>query len=317
MNNFANGYVKYTNRLEQINKAAKDDPCNLVEQIEKAFRQSIEDIAQRIICAGHYKVIMLSGPSSSSKTTTAEILTGFLKQLGMDSVTISLDDFYRGAGKAPRLPNGQYDYESIEALDVGQIETCLLNLMEHSACDMPVFNFHTKEPFPHKRHVELLSNQVAIVEGIHALNPAVTNHLPEDRLLKMYISVKQGIKDTTAEVLSPQDIRLVRRIVRDYNFRGTMPDVTLDMWQHVCEGEERYIKPFKHTSDITINSIHIYEPCVLQNTAVPLLKMIGEDNPFYDDACRLIESLSLFCPIPERMVPKNSVLREFIGGGNY
>lgn len=318
MKNLANNYVKYVNHLEQINEAATNEPADMVMQIEQAYHDNLSTIAENIACnSTKYKVAMLSGPSSSGKTTTAHILVDMLKQRNVNAVIISLDDFYRGEKNAPLLKNGQHDYESVEALNISQLEKCLLDLMQKNECDMPVFDFEIRQPSPDTRHVQLNEHDIAIVEGIHALNPIISEHLPKEKLLKLYISVKQGIKDNSGEILSPADIRLVRRIVRDHKFRGTAPERTINMWQTVIEGENKYIRPYKSTSDITINSIHIYEPCVLRKDAIFLLKMIQDDNPYISKVKRLLQSLERFVPISEDLVPENSIEREFIGGGIY
>jgi uridine kinase len=318
MANFANNYVKYVNHLEQINEAAASNPQDMVMQIEQAYQDNLSSIAEHISRdSTKYKVAMLSGPSSSGKTTTAHILLDMLKSRGVNGVIISLDDFYRGEKNAPLLKNGQHDYESVEALNLPLLESCLLDLMQKNECDMPIFDFEVRQPSPNTRHVQLHEHDIAIVEGIHALNPIISQHLPKERLLKLYISVKQGIKDCNGEILSPTDIRLIRRLVRDYNFRGTTPERTINMWKNVIEGENKYIRPFKMTSDITINSIHIYEPCILRKDALPLLKSIAEDNPNISKVRKIQQSLERFVPIDSALVPKNSIEREFIGGGIY
>lgn len=318
MANFANNYVKYVNHLEQINEAASGNPEDMVMQIEQAYHENLSNIAEHISHdSTKYKVAMLSGPSSSGKTTTAHILMDMLRQRGVNGVIISLDDFYRGEKNAPLLKNGQHDYESVDALNLPLLESCLLDLMKKSECDLPIFDFSVRQPSPNTRHVQLQEHDIAIVEGIHALNPIISRHLPKEKLLKLYISVKQGIKDGSGEILSPTDIRLVRRIVRDYHFRGTTPERTVNMWRNVLEGEDKYIKPYKMTSDITINSIHIYEPCILRKDALPLLRSISEDNPNIGKVKKLLQSLERFVPIDPVLVPKNSIEREFIGGGIY
>ncbi|HEX3038312.1 MAG TPA: nucleoside kinase [Oscillospiraceae bacterium] len=318
MTNFANNYVKYVNHLEQINEAAIKEPNDMVLQIEQAFHDNLSIIAEHISRdSTKYKVAMLSGPSSSGKTTTAHILMDLLKQRGVNAVIISLDDFYRGEANAPVLKNGQHDYESVDALNIPLLEQCLLDLMQKNECDMPIFDFEVRQPSPNTRHVQLKEHDIAIVEGIHALNPIISQHLPKEKLLKLYISVKQGIKDSNGEILSPSDIRLVRRLVRDHKFRGTTPERTINMWKTVMDGENKYIRPYKMTSDITINSILIYEPCVLRKDAISLLQAIADDNPNINKVKKLMHSLERFASIDSDLIPKNSIEREFIGGGIY
>lgn len=167
-------------------------------------------------------------------------------------------------------------------------------------------------PRQKKEIVELGEHDIAIVEGIHALNPVVIGHLPGEKLVKAYISVKQGISSDTGTVLSPQGIRFVRRLVRDYNFRGSDAERTISMWSGVCRGENLYIRPFKGTSDITINSIHIYEPCVLRDTALSLLGEVKPQSDNFAFAQELTACLRQFYPINPVLVPQSSLLREFM-----
>lgn len=313
MSNFANSYFRYVNHLEQINVAAKTCPEKLIKQIEDAYCRNLQSVAC-IMAEGHYKVMMLSGPSSSGKTTTAYMLRKELRKMGVGAAIISLDDFYRGEGNAPVLPDGSNDYECVEALDVQGVEDCLRGLMNNRVYDVPVFDFTCRQPSENRRKVQLEENDVVIVEGIHALNPIFTCHLPQDSIMRVYISVKQGIKDERGQAISPMDIRLIRRIVRDYQFRTTAPEKTLAMWNNVIDGENKYIRPYRYTSDITINSIHIYEPCVFKRRAVELLNLVDVCDLYYNRSWELRQKLMLFDSIDENMVPQNSMLREFLGG---
>lgn len=318
MNYFANSYVKYVDHLEQINEAAKTDPEGMIEQIESAYRRYLGSIASTIAeNPERNKVILLAGPSSSGKTTTTEIIKEMLQSRGVRCATISLDDFYRGESQAPLLKNGDRDYESADALDLPVLESCILDLIQTGRCNVPVFDFKIHQPTNRTKPVELPENGVAIFEGIHALNPRISAHLPKDHLLKLYISVKQDIKDSAGVVLSHNDMRFIRRVVRDFSFRGTGPERTLSMWQNVLDGENKYIRPFKSVSNITINSIHMYEPCVLREKAIPLLESVHPDHPRYHYTSYLVTQLKRFVPMEESLVPKNSILREFIGGSIY
>jgi len=311
-------FVEYPNELSRINVAAATTPEAFVTRTEEAYFQNILDIAKNIAKEDNgCKLVMLFGPSSSGKTTTSHLLEHAFHEIGIGSTIISLDDFYRGEHQAPILPNGQHDYESVDALNVTEIESCLLSLVETNRCDMPVFNFEIHMPYPHKRHVVLKEHDIAIVEGIHAINPIVINQLPAEKVKKIYISVKQGIMNGEAELFTANGMRLVRRIVRDYNFRGTKPERTLNMWPMVMEGERKYIKPFRNEVDYTINSLHLYETCVLKNQAIPLLQTVLEKSEQFVLAQRLINSLQKFEPISSEFVPKKSIIREFIGGGIY
>ena len=314
MSNFASGYVKYINHLEQINDAAVAQPARMIREVEDAYHDHLENIARNI--TGHHRnvrVIMLSGPSSSGKTTTAKLLRDFLTAYGASSHIVSLDDFYRGVGKAPKLPGGGYNYESVEALDVEAVKRCLLDIIATGEFSVPRYDFALGRPNGEPRRYRIGPRDMVIVEGIHGLNPLFTKELPEDSCVKLYVSVKQQIKDANGEVFSPMDLRLVRRIVRDIQFRDTSPERTISMWPQVVEGEDRYIRPYRLSADYTVNSIHIYEPCVMRTVAIPLLRAIAEDSPHYRKARDLEARLMRFEPVDAALVPENSMLREFLG----
>lgn len=318
MMNFSNSYNKFVYGLEQINLAAAQCPYDFVSEIEKMYKREISDVVDYILDPKvKGKVLMLAGPSGSGKTTTAHMIKNELKRRGVSTAMISLDDFYLGEAMAPRGDDGKPDFESVEALNIEEIKSCLLSLLKYGYCDMPTFNFPLHRPNDEKKHVELEKNGVAIVEGIHGLNPLFTSDLPQEGLVKLYVSVKQGIKDYNGEILSRSDVRFLRRVVRDHNYRQTSAAETLDMWPNVCKGERLYIDPFKRTSDLTINSIHIFEPCVLCHTAVPLLMEIPESDPHYEFARKILAGLERFYPIESSIVPEDSLIREFIGGGIY
>ena len=165
--------------------------------------------------------------------------------------------------------------------------------------------------------MELSSNAVIIIEGIHALNPIFNDVSAEENVSKIYVSVKQGIKDNEDYVLTNREIRCIRRVVRDNSFREAPPEKLLAMWGDIVDGEKKYIRPYRYTSDFTVNSIHIYEPCIMKEPAIKLLKQINEESEYYHTARHLIKSLSAFESIDSNIVPENSLMREFIGGGNY
>ncbi len=319
MRNFVDYYIKYTERLTHINDAALNAPRELISQMERQYRKRIEEIADFLFYSGGKgnKLLMLAGPSGSGKTTTATMLCERLDWMGAKARRISLDEFYLGTNEVPRLPDGGPDYECVEALNIPQMQGCLLSLIEKGECMMPRYNFAKGRPETELTPVKLEENEVVIVEGIHALNPVVTGCLPDDRMLKVYISVKQGIYDGEHELLHAHDLRLCRRMVRDMRFRGCSPENTLDLWPNVIDGENKYIQPYKRLADVTINSIHIYEPCVISQIALPLLQRVGHSSPHYEQAAELCAKLSRFESIPAQLVPYNSLLREFIGGGIY
>lgn len=286
----------------------------MIEEVESAYHDCLKNTARNICeCHRQARLVMLSGPSSSGKTTTAHLLREYLQSFGVGAQIVSLDDFYRGTGLAPVLPNGKYDYESVEALDVEKVKLCLRAVIETGEFAVPRYDFALGRPDGEERRYSVGPDHVVIVEGIHGLNPAFTRELPEGSCVKLYVSVKQQIKDANGEVISPMDLRLVRRIVRDVKFRSTTADRTISMWPEVVAGEDSYIRPYRIGADYTVNSIHIYEPCVLRGAAIPLLRGIAEDSPNYRKARDLESRLMRFEPVDPALVPESSMLREFLG----
>lgn len=318
MKNLVDYYIKFTERVRDINEAAKESPAELVEQTENLYRKRMGEIANYIVSSGTpgNKIITIAGPSGSGKTTTAAILIEELRALGMGAVRLSLDEFYRPNHEIPRGEDGEPDYETIDALDLDRVHECLLGLAVDGECTIPRYNFGKGEQLP-PVHIKLAENEAVVVEGLHALNPAIVDYLPPKNSYTIYISVKQGICVGDDEVISAYDIRLCRRIVRDMMFRSISPEETFDMWDKVVAGESKYINPYKRFATITINSLHIYEPCVLAQIVMPLLSRISPDSERYEQAQELRQKLAIFETMPHSYVPQNSLLREFIGGGIY
>ena len=316
MINFVDYYIHYTERLRHINNAVLNSPAELIRQMEQQYSKRINEIADFVMSTGNgRKLVMMSGPSSSGKTTTANMLVSRVKESGANAVCLSLDNFFKGEGKAPLLPNGAYDYESVYALDIELMQQCLTDLLEKGRCMMPRFDFSAKSPAPERYPLEVGENDVIIVEGIHALNPIITDCLPEERMVKIYISVKQGIKEGDDTVISAHQIRFLRRLVRDYQFRSSPPERTFDMWPQVLRGEKLYITAYKRLATVTINSIHIYEVNAIADKAIEILGGIPENSPYYAQAQEYIRRLALFENLDEGLIPENSLIREFIGQG--
>ena len=315
MRNFVDYYIKFAERLNHINDSAKHAPAELIGQTEQLYQKRIAEIASFIITHGTpgNKVIMLAGPSGSGKTTTAIMLCDAIKALGTNAVRVSLDNFFRAADLVPPLPDGTRDYESVNTLDIPLLNQCLVDLIAKGQADLPKFNFATARP--HDKRIPMkIDGGVVVVEGIHALNPLVTECLPDESTAKVYISVKQGICEGEREVITSEHIRLSRRLVRDNLFRAASLERTLSMWKGVVNGERQNIYPFKRFANITINSLHIYEAGVLAPILLPLLEKVGPGVPYRRMVDQLIKELSLFEPIDQSLVPEDSLIREFIGG---
>lgn len=314
MSNFASGYIKYINHLEQINDAAVSCPERMIQEVEESYNEHLQNIARNIAThRSKVKICMLSGPSSSGKTTTAHLFQKYLKDFGITAYIVSMDNYYLPREFLPKNPDGSMDFETVNAIDISQIEKCLLEIISDGVISVPNYDFGFGKPVGENSVFDIKENDIVIMEGIHGLNPVFTRHVPQENLIKLYVSVKQQIKDANGEVISPYDIRLVRRIVRDMKFRNTNPEGTLSMWDNVVDGENRYIRPYRLSADYTVNSIHIYEPCVLRTIAIPSLRMIAEDSPYYRKARELESRLMRFEPISSDLVPGSSMLMEFIG----
>lgn len=321
MLSITNSYRRYALTLDRINTLAQNDPQSFVTMSENAYRDDVREITAEILHSpNRCKVIMLSGPSASGKTTTAKMIQEELLNLGCGSEIISMDNFYLGEENVPRTADGKPDFETVEALNIRQIENCISELLEYGRCDIAQFDFAKSRPLDETVRIDLYNDSIAIIEGIHALNPIFTRNIRSTvGLKKIYISVKQGIRDNLPNgyILTAAELRLFRRLIRDHNFRGSSAEHTIGMWENVLHGEKKYIVPYKYSSDITINSIHIYEPCVTAVKAIPLLETIPKNSVEYDYAQNLIERAKHFMSLDEELIPENSLLREFIGKGKY
>ncbi|MBQ2153238.1 MAG: nucleoside kinase [Clostridia bacterium] len=321
MLNITNSYRRYSLTADKINQYALSDPAEFVRVSEKAFRSDIHDIAESIVSDDtRCKVIMLAGPSASGKTTTAKILQEELKSIGCGSEIISMDNFYLGEKNVPRTAEGKPDFETVRALNIEELEKCISDLLKYGQCDILNFDFATSSSLEERTHIDLHNDSIAIIEGIHALNPIFTQHIVSTvGLKKIYISVKQGIRESgrAGYLVTAAELRLFRRLVRDCKFRGSNADHTMGMWKNVLFGEKNYIVPFKYTGDITINSIHMYEPCVIAYEAIEYLEKVSQDSSEYEYAQDLIQRARHFVPISEVLVPDNSLLREFLGKSKF
>lgn len=302
---------KYT--CKRINKMA-DDPVKFLTECSSDYHRIINAVAKKIFANKSIKIVMLAGPSSSGKTTTAKILSESINGMGGKAYTVSLDDFYhpRSVGY-PLDENGKPDYECVEALDIEHIHCKFRELIETGKAEMPAFDFKTGERINNAKAVELKENSVVIVEGLHALNPVITDTLDKQSLFRLYVSVSTRVyeEDGTA-LLSKRELRFIRRMIRDFSFRSSSVDKTFELWQSVMKGEDRYLFPYEYLADIRIDSFHPCEPCVFAERATGLL--LGTENAEYKEkAGILIEKLSRFKKADYSLLPRNSLLREFTG----
>ncbi|MGN0526738.1 MAG: uridine kinase [Acutalibacteraceae bacterium] len=300
------------NTLEYITENALNNK-GFIDECETKFNNKIRAVAENIAESERVEIVMLAGPSSSGKTTTAKKLCRELEKLGVVSHTISLDDFYLDNCDAPRFPDGTPDFETVDALDKEFFQKTMGDLIGKGEADMPEFDFKSGTRKKQLNRLVVGKNDVVIVEGLHALNPVITDLLPADRLLKIYISVSSRIYDGKDIVLNKRNMRFIRRVVRDYNFRGNSVEKTFKMWITVRYGEDQYLFPYRNNADIRINTIHLYETCVFKDIAIKLLKELPKDSEFYKESQRLIRSLMKFPALDIKDIPENSLLREFLG----
>ena len=286
-------------------------PQELAALSEAHYHDQIESIADEVLAAGH-RIVMLTGPSAAGKTTSAHKIARAVAARGHNSRVLSLDDFYIGEGKYPKNPDGSDDYESLEALNLAELHSCLKDLYTTGVCDAPVFDFTKQQPSG-TQHIDARDG-VVIIEGLHALNPALTEELPDDAALCLYAGLREEYADAhDSRCLATRDIRLARRIVRDYLFRGHGAAFTLGLWGHVCAGEDRFIKPYKPRANLLLDTTHTYEVCLWRT----VLDAMPTDPALTATQARQLEALrrrfAEFPALGTELVPENSLLREFIG----
>jgi len=276
------------------------------------------DIARQIADRNGVKMVLIAGPSSSGKTTSAKKLEVELMVCGLKPIAISLDDYYRGRADTPKDEHGDPDYECLEALDVPYLNEQLQMLYNGEEITIPIYDFKTStKKLTGGRKIKMESNNVLIVEGIHGLNDALTYSIARDTKFKIYVSALTQLNLDDHNRVPTSDNRLLRRMVRDSQFRGMDAAGTMKMWPKVQSGERKYIFPFQCTSDATFNSALDYELSVLKYYADPLLRAVKPGRVEYAEAVRLLAFLDNFMPIPPQFVPATSILREFIGGSEF
>ncbi|HTZ52451.1 MAG TPA: nucleoside kinase [Spirochaetia bacterium] len=284
-------------------------------QVAEALQdKKIAEIADRINAQREtVRVVLIAGPSSSGKTTFSKKLMIQLRVVGRNPVTISLDDYYKPNDQTPLDEEGKPDFEALGALDVQLLNDALVRLLKGEEVETPVFDFHAGTRKPEGRRMRLPERAVLILEGIHGLNDALTPAIPRDAKHKIYVSALTQLNLDDHNRVSTTDNRLIRRMVRDSQFRGHSALRTLQMWPSVRRGEDRNIFPFQNGADSAFNSALDYELAVLKVYADPLLATVKPDAPEYQEARMLLSFLANFAPVHPRWVPPTSILREFIG----
>ena len=291
--------------VEYINSNITNDCAKFIEFCENSYKSQIYEIAQKVKNSnGEIKFVMLAGPSSSGKTTTSKILVDAIKKQGFFAKELSLDDFFVNRIETPKWEDGRYNYETFESIDWNLFSECMSCLLEGKPVNLPTYNFVTGEKeFYGKTTVD--ENTVFIIEGLHALNPIIDKVIPKRNSIKVYISTNTEIEFKNKKYISNTDVRLFRRIIRDFHTRATTVDQTLESWQTVRLGENLYIDPFVEQAEILINTFHPYELCVYKS----IFKTFENNSKSLDD---IKKTLSVFEELEKNVVPKDSVLQEFI-----
>lgn len=263
------------------------------------------------------KLVLIAGPSSSGKTTTAKKLAVYLQTYGLIPHMLSTDDYFLDRSETPKLENGDYDFESLRALDINLFNKQLTKLLDGEKVLLPQYNFVLGKKEFKNRWLQIGENDIIIIEGIHALNDELTVAIERRNKFKIYISPLTQLNIDNHNRIHTSDTRRLRRIVRDNKYRGHLAADTLNMWKNIRQGEEKFIFPFQDDADTIINTALVYELGVLKTYAEPLLFSVPEDDPAYPEAIRLINFLRNFLSIPSDEIPRDSILREFIGGSGF
>lgn len=322
-----NNFLEYTewgnivgiSDAADLNEIVSKGNYNEVIRLSEAYYESqLTRIADKIYDnRKDIKMVLLAGPSSSGKTTTAKKLCVYLQSKGFKTHTISIDDYFLSREDTPKNEFGEYDFESIRAIDTNLFNKHLTKLLAGEKVLLPEYNFITGKKEFHRNYLQLGDNDIIVIEGLHALNDELTMAIDRRNKYKIFISPLTQLNVDHHNRIHTSDTRKLRRIIRDNKYRGYSASETLKMWRNISDGEFKWIYPFQDDTDSIINSALVYELGVLKTYAEPLLFSVEETDEMYPEAIRLINFLRNFLPIPSDEVPKDSVLREFIGGSGF
>ncbi len=301
------------NTVFEIKTGINKDAEVFIEYCEEYYHSQIEALAKKIALIDGRCIVMISGPSSSGKTTSSNLLLNKLTEMGEAAYIVSLDDFYLNPEKQPVLPDGSLDTESVHSLDIEKIEECFKELMEKGESELPLFDFKLKRRSDEKNKIVLPTQAALIVEGLHGLNPLITEHLENNNIIKVYISLNEPILDEDNEIyLSSRQMRLARRVIRDMKYRATTPERTLEMWTNVVKEEEKTLLKYKPLADVRIITLHPYEICLYKPYLSEILKGLSESCDNYETFKDLAEKAQIFEVLAESKVPDDSLIKEFI-----
>lgn len=299
---------------QAIDSNHSTDIINISEALQE---KKIAKIAEEIASRKGVKLVLLAGPSSSGKTTSCKRLSIQLAVNGLKPLQISLDDYFVDREKTPKDASGEYDYESIYALDFDLINEQFNALFRGEEVELPKYDFQSGKSKKSGNKLKMNDNNVLVVEGIHALNPELTAHIPQEQIFRVYASALTTILLDNHNYIPTTDNRLLRRIIRDYKYRGVSAQETIHRWPSVRAGENKWIFPFQENADAMLNTAMLYELAVIKTQAEPLLQQVPENCEEYAEAYRLLKFLKYFKGIPYNNLPPTSLLREFLGGSSF
>ena len=299
---------------QAIDAGHATDIINISEALQE---KKLAKIAEEIASRKGVKLVLLAGPSSSGKTTSCKRLSIQLAVNGLKPLQISLDDYFVDRDKTPKDENGDFDFESIYALNLGLLNEQFNALFRGEEVELPKYDFPSGKSVKSGKKLKLEPNNVLVVEGIHALNPELTAHVPEEQIFRVYASALTTILLDNHNYIPTTDNRLLRRIIRDYKYRGVSAQETIHRWPSVRAGENKWIFPFQENADAMLNTAMLYELSVLKMQAEPLLQQVPENCEEFAEAYRLLKFLKYFKGIPYNNLPPTSLLREFLGGSSF
>ncbi len=304
--------------VTDVNKLIKSGHSKEMILVSEALQEKkITQIADKIAAKGDVKIVLLSGPSSSGKTTTSKRVSVQLGVLGYNPIPISMDNYFVERDQTPKDKNGNYDFEQLNALDLNLFNEQLSDLIAGKTIETPVFDFQQGKKIWKGHQMQMGKNGILVIEGIHALNPNLLSGIPEEQTFKIFASALTSVAIDRHNPIHTNDNRLIRRIIRDANYRGYSAEVSLMRWNSVRNGEEKWIFPFQENADEMFNSAICCELNIFKPYAQQLLYQVTEASPAYSEARRLMKMLEYFTELPEKEVPQSSILREFFGGSVF
>lgn len=295
----------------------KEKISSIIKVAEALQEKKIIKIADAVCGRGKVKLALIAGPSSSGKTTFSKRLSVQLAINGIHPIPLSMDNYFVPRTQTPRDENGEYDFESIYAVDLELFNKQVNQLMNGEEVEIPYYNFETGEREYRGEKLKLGLNGMLVIEGIHALNPMLTEKIDKNKIFRIYVSALTTISVDNHNWIPTTDNRLLRRIIRDYKYRGYSAIETISRWAKVMEGEQKWIFPYQENADMTFNSALIFELCVLKKFVQPLLSNVPENSPVYQEVSRLKNFLNQFSVVHEEEIPLTSLLREFLGGSTF